>query len=538
MTAAAALRIQIRAPRFALLPAATPPRGGLLLSVLVHTVMVLALLTWLPLLIPGRSIIVARTTADILRDPDEQVLMLPVLPRITDVGSRGDLLRELKKMERSLAKAKSRAGRPKSNPPKADFAAPQIVVSNPPEWTNDVQTILRPDLLAPPKLKYPVRLQSMLMLPAPTAPVRVVPQLEQPAVPTPVGLVPFQATVPRVQVPVLPMGAPKQSSAVPAEQAAPKIAGAADRSLPVLPAPITPALPALNMPKAVVVLNAVNVPLEPAPVIPDAELAGRFVVAPSGNASAPEAPSGTAGAEIAVAGASNTVGNSSHSNVENESAKGVEPGGGSAVVARSGSPSGVGARPGAGAGSAVIAGTGSLPGISISGGASGHGGRALVINPTPRGSYGLTIISGGSSGGASRDLGVFSRTDTVYTVYIPMSDAGGGSDWPMEYAQLTSAPSGNGLLTPPVVLKKIQATASKTDLATNSGPVFVTGIIDENGNLKSLRAIRALDARAQAAVNALSQWEFLPAQLEGKPVASKVLIGVSVMPAKEVAKQN
>jgi hypothetical protein len=119
-----------------------------------------------------------------------------------------------------------------------------------------------------------------------------------------------------------------------------------------------------------------------------------------------------------------------------------------------------------------------------------------------------------------------------------MSDAGGGSDWPMQYAQLSSTPSGNGLLTPPVVVKKIQATAAKIDLASNSGPVFVTGVIDENGKLKSLRAIRSLDGRAQAAVNALSQWEFLPAQLEGQPVASKVLIGVSVMPAKQVAKQN
>src|SRR6266853_1528146 len=538
MTAAAALRIQIRAPRLALLPAATPPRGGLLLSVLVHAVMVFTLLTWLPLLIPGRSIIVARTTADILHDPDEQVLMLPVLPRMTDVGSRGDLLRELKKMERSLAKAKSRAGRPTTHRPKPDYANPQEIVSNLPEWSNDVQTILRPDLLAPPKLKYPVRLQSMLELPAPTAPARVVPQLEQPAVPTPVGLVPFQATVPRVQVPVLPMGAPTQSSAIPAEQVAPKMTGATDHGLPVLPAPITPALPALNMPKAVVVLNAVNVPLEPAPVIPDAELAGRFVVAPSRDASAPEAPAGTAGAEIAVAGASNAQDNSTHSNVENESAKGVEPGGGSAVVARSGSPSGAEAKPGSGGGTVAIAGNTSLPGISISGSASGRGGRALAISPTPRGSYGLTIISGGSSGGASRDLGVFLRTDTVYTVYIPMSDAGGGSDWPMEYAQLSSTPTGNGLLTPPVVVKKIQATAAKIDLASNSGPVFVTGVIDENGKLKSLRAIRALDGRAQAAVNALSQWEFLPAQLEGQPVASKVLIGVSVMPSKQVAKQN
>lgn len=538
MTAAAALRMQIRPPRFALLPAATPPRGGLLLSALAHTVAVFSVLTWLPLLFPGRSVIVARTTADILRDPDEQVLMLPALPRISDAGSRDDLLRELKKMSRSLAMAKAKAGRAKSSPPKPDYADPQIIVSNLPEWNNNIQTILRPDLLAPPKLKYPVRLQSMMMLPAPTAPTRVVPKLEQPAVATPVGLVPFQASNPHIQVPLLPMGAPERSSAVPAEQVAPAITGATDQSLPALPGPVAPALPALGVSKAVVVLNAVNVPVEPVPVIPDAVLAGRFILAPSRNASAPEAPSGTPGAEIAVAGASKAEGKSLRSTVGNESGTGVETGRENSGTALSGSASGKEASPGSGGGTITIAGSTSLPGISISGGSTVGGSRPLAISPMPRHSYGLTIISGGSSGGASRDLGVFARGDTVYTVYIPMEEAGGGPDWPMEYARANSAPASNGLLTPPVALKKIQATAAKADSASNSAPVFVTGIIDENGKLKFLRALHALDVRADAAVNALSQWEFLAAQLEGKPVASKVLIGVTVMPAKEIAKQN
>ena len=135
---------------------------------------------------------------------------------------------------------------------------------------------------------------------------------------------------------------------------------------------------------------------------------------------------------------------------------------------------------------------------------------------------------------------MFSRSDTVYTVYIPMNDAGGGPDWPMQYALMSPAQAHNGLpnglLTPPAVLKKNQATAPKTGLAANSGPVFVTGIIDENGKLGALRAIRVLDARAQSALSALAQWEFLAAQLSGKPVACKILIGVSVLPAEEVGK--
>jgi hypothetical protein len=72
---------------------------------------------------------------------------------------------------------------------------------------------------------------------------------------------------------------------------------------------------------------------------------------------------------------------------------------------------------------------------------------------------------------------------------------------------------------------------ARSQLTGDLGSVFVTGIIDENGKLQSLRAIRPQDARSQAAVLALQQWEFLPAQLDGKPVPSKVLIGVAMTTA-------
>jgi TonB-like protein len=159
---------------------------------------------------------------------------------------------------------------------------------------------------------------------------------------------------------------------------------------------------------------------------------------------------------------------------------------------------------------------------------------ALSAAPLVRGTYGLTIIAGGSSGGASRDLGVFSRSETVYTVFIPMTDAGGGPDWPMQYA-LSSAPASGGLLAPPIARKKIPATGSKTN-GNETGPVFVTGTINEQGKLQGLRPIRALDASSRSAMNALAQWEFLPAELDGKPVASKVLIGVTVIPVEEAGK--
>jgi hypothetical protein len=139
------------------------------------------------------------------------------------------------------------------------------------------------------------------------------------------------------------------------------------------------------------------------------------------------------------------------------------------------------------------------------------------------------IISGGSSGGASRDLGAFSRNETVYSVSIPMADAGGGPDWTMQYALLNPGQAGAGLLVPPLAQKKVVAVMKSSRLSTEAGPVFVSAVIDENGKLQSLRSIRAQDTRSEVALRALAQWEFLPAQLNGKPVASKILLGVAVI---------
>lgn len=138
------------------------------------------------------------------------------------------------------------------------------------------------------------------------------------------------------------------------------------------------------------------------------------------------------------------------------------------------------------------------------------------------------IISGGSSGGASRDVGVFGRNETVYSVSIPMGDAGGGPDWTMQYALLTPEQNGNGLLVPPLAQKKSAATVSSSALSMQTEPVLITAIIDDLGKLQAMKSVRAQDGRSQAALRALQQWEFLPAQLEGRPVATKVLLGVPV----------
>jgi len=537
------VRKQIRAPRLAQLPAASSRRRELLLSALLHT-SILALVVNLPILFPAWTVTAMDAAdANLRREADFEPLFLPVLPPIAatkpgpEVKTKpgpGDVVHHT---GITLSAARPRV----PTHPKLDYAGAQLIVSNPPHSPKGVQTIRRPDLITPPKLAFPLRLPSMVMIPVPAIPAPTAPRQLQSVRPNAKAPRTVRASEPTLQLQPPTVEMPKLAVA-PAEPAAPpKVVAASQASSPRFAAAVRPEIPA---PKAVVVINAVNVPPGSLPVIPEAELSSRFVVGPSRDSAAVETASGATGGNLAGAGALKAGENLSGTSVENGTGTKTEAGLGHANVASTESSLSVGARSGSGAGtpSTTAAGNNGLPGISISGGVPGRSGRAVAASTIPRGSYALTIISGGSSGGASRDLGVFARTDTVYTVYIPMADVGGGPDWPMQYTLMGPAQAHNGLpnglLTPPVVLKKIQATAPKIELIANSGPVFVTGIIDENGKLQALRAIRALDGRAQSAVNALSQWGFLPAQLDGKPVASKVLIGVSVMAAEEVRKQN
>ena len=530
---------RIRAPRLALLPAASSPRRGLPLSALLHA-SILAMVVNLPIFFPAWTVTATDATdANLRREADFEPLFLPVLPPIAKADPGSVIKRKSGDVAHRIGATLSAVGPSVPMHPMPDYAGPQLIVSSPLHSTKGVQTIRRPDLITPPKLAYPLRLPSMVMLPVPAIPAPMAPRQLQPVRPNPKEPRTVHAREPTLQLQPPTVEMPKLPVA-PAEPAVPpKGVTASQASSPRFVAAVRPEIPA---PKAAVVINAVNVPPGFPPVIPEAELSSRFVVGPSRDPAPVETASGAAGGKLAGAGASKAGENLPHTSVENGNGTKAEVGDGRAGPASIESASGAGPRsePGAGTAGPAAAGNKELPGISISGGVSGRSGRAVATSPIPRGSYALTIISGGSSGGASRDLGVFSRNDTVYTVYIPMTDAGGGPDWPMQYALMSAAQAHNampnGLLTPPVVLKKSQATAPRTELTANSGLVFVTGIIDENGKLQALRAIRALDGRAQSAVVALSQWEFLPAQLDGKPVASKVLIGASVMPAEKVGK--
>ena len=557
MAASSVVRRFIPPPTMGLLPRRRARTTSMLSSTGLHGVM-LAALIWLPALFPS-PIFIHLAENKPAAPADFEPLVAPGLPHLEDRGS-GSRASSAGAPGSGSGPVRSQVTPPA---PKPDYVAPQEIVSIFPDAVNRVQTIRRPDLVAPPKMKFPIKLQSMVVLPPPTAPVLTAPPQEQPKqpvmpIPTTHEEIPVDEST--VQNPALTL-TPKRILPVPAETAPPQAV-----------APNTPTLAEAQVtpPRSVVVVNAVAVPPDPAAAIPNAELAGNFVVGPATSSSNTEKPSAAAGSGKPSEGGTGHSGEgSSHAGLENGtgagSGAGHAPGTGSGTRASAGGGSGTGGGKGngsaaTGTGTGSGTGTGKGPGvgggtgtgssagsgsgngapgsgsgsgtgtgISITGGVPGRGSTISRAMPTHR-SYGMMIISGGNNGGASRDVGVFDRSETVYSVAIPMADAGGGTAWTMQYAIANPAQASAGMLVPPFAQKKVPATMPKTQFTGELGPIFIAAIIDENGKLQSLRSIRAQDARSQPAIHALQQWEFLPAQLDGKPVATKVLLGVTVTP--------
>lgn len=547
MAASSIARALIRPPSLAVLPSRKTRVRSMLSSTFLH-LLVMAAWIFLPLIFPSPVFIQAGNISKPAAPEEAEPLAVPQLPALADSGS-GNKARKAGPGVGSGAVEKPADPAPQ----KPDFIGPQEIVSYAPNPVNRIQTIRRPDLINPPNIKYPLRLQSMVSLPAAARPVLAPPpRPSQPvSVETAQQLPIAELALPNPALTLV----PKQVSVAPSDPATPLQT--------VASIPVPAAEPETAPRKAVVVVNAVNVPADPTVAVPDAQLAGSFVVGPAPAAGATEKSLAAGTGRPTEGGPANGSGPSSESSLSRGTGIGsgsshtAGPGGGNrtdagtgvGIVPGPGNGGGNGSAPGTGGKTAAGGGTGSgttrglgsgngAPGsgagsggnngITISGGVPGRNnatiGKAVPLNRT----YGMMIISGGNNGGASRDLGVFDRNETVYTVTIPMKDAGGGPDWTMQYALVNPAQAGSGMLAPPFAQKKVSATMAASQLVGPPGPVFISGIIDENGKLQSLRAIRAQDARAQPAIRALQQWEFLPAQLDGKAVASRVLIGVTV----------
>ncbi|HEV8494126.1 MAG TPA: hypothetical protein VGR76_17730, partial [Candidatus Angelobacter sp.] len=263
------MRKRVKPPALKMLPRQVRTRG-LLVSTALHVVLIAALI-WLPILFP--SPVVVENYMD--RKPevaaDYQPLVMPKLPQLTAVASGNS------RPAAPAPQIRSAATQSASTPPplKRDYAGPQEIVSYFPNAVNRVQTIRRPDLVAPPNLKFPLRLQSMVILPAQAVPVLAPRPREETRQPPPKPIarnIEIPIPEPTVELPKL-----VTVPAAPVEQAPPKATTApqpsgANSSVDV--ETITPR-------KSVIVVNAVSVAPDPAVQVPDAQLAGNFVVGPS-----------------------------------------------------------------------------------------------------------------------------------------------------------------------------------------------------------------------------------------------------------------
>ena len=446
------------------------------------------------------------------------------------------------------------------------YPGPQPLVSDPPNATLGIQSILQPQLQNPPRLHAFMPLPNIARPAAVTAPdppkqvlkviageIRLKPSTDAPV-------------APKLTVPVA------SASQVPALDASQPIIPQLLASKPKVPSAAE--IPITSVPrdqKGLLVLNAVAPPPDLPANIPAAEERSLFAVTPqeatviaepgagskSGNVPTKAAgvgtptdvQSGDALADAATGGKSRSAGGSgsgdggkygsSKGSGLNATSDGTASGRGTSAGVGTGA--GSGATVGSGTGKGSAAGSGGFPGMTIAGGRYGNGGDAggLHASVAPRhpGSYNMTITSTASSGGGLQDFGVF-ENEKVYTVYLDMrsSDEDSAPSWTLQYAvqQPSAADIAGGARriqgTPSAPYAMLKETPQLTpDLATKYARrlIVVAAIINLAGKLEEIKIRQTPDNQLNAALTeALGNWHFQPSEIDGKAIALKVLFGV------------
>ena len=324
--------------------------------------------------------------------------------------------------------------------------------------------------------------------------------------------------------------------------------------------------------KGLLVLNAVPPPPDVAGKIPWGEARAQFAVLPaetavmavpvagttSGGVSSTSAGVGNrsdiipgdAVAEIAAGGGTTNIrqadaGAGSGSHYGNGQGAGVNYGGNRAGIGKgeasgSGLGSGSASSKGSGNGASSAPGGGSFPGITIRGGRYGSGTAENMVGKasSPRQkSYNMTIVSTGSSGGGLPELGVF-QNEKVYTVYLDVraDDKDVAPSWTLQYAVIQPASDDHkgttnqivGTPTPPyAMLKEIPEFAPEVVRRCGRRLIVISGTLNAAGKLDELLVRESPDNEVVAPLlEALKHWMFEPAQVDSRPVALKVLLGI------------
>jgi TonB family protein len=401
--------------------------------------------------------------------------------------------------------------------PGARCCSPQTIISNLPNATNRVQTILQPDFADRPPLEKFVPLPDMLKF-APVSlgsarharasnvspPQSLERDLEamQFARVLPVPIVPVLAA-PRRAAPstIEASSAPKDSQ--PAQERLSQRSGGDD-------------------PHNVLALSVVSAPPSDVLPIPMGESRGQFVILAPPNPTAPDRESGDAATSKASGGHKRMTAAHSESRTNRS-----EP-------AHAGKPDT--AIPDA----SSVGAANPFAGITIQGGEWDRDSRAM--QPSARdarpdeseiSSYPLIITSTGNSGGGLRDFGVF-YNQMAYTIYFTVERFKRPYVPPfvLQFAvnQPCCAPS--NVVTPPHPENEVLPSWPEGAMAPFTGEmVVVYGVISEDGKIRDARVLESPSADLNGALlDALAQWTFRPAAINGQPAAAKALLGVPVVP--------
>jgi hypothetical protein len=381
--------------------------------------------------------------------------------------------------------------------------------------------------------------------------------------------VPLDLPASRAQVPQFTVG-PPPSPAVPARLEA---GSAALTPEPATPVPDTePAAPTRPEPPPVELSplpvhgtgrrNALA--LSPMPTLgerpaqlPAGEARGRFVISPEPNLAASETepgaavgdpPSETVPGVITLAppranASQNQVTISFGPSVKTESSAtsgggtpgtGADSRGGAGGAAGSAGPAGSGGA--SGAGNAPFAGITIVGGNGWTGPASGSVTQAPALRPLQT-SYGLFVVSTERGGGGLPFFGVFGDQQ-VYTVFLDMreTETDPTPSWTVEFAlaedtatyvDVADKPANQGLVLPFPAVKERPKLPAELVRKHNGKMVIVYALINAEGKLEQLSVKETPDpALSEPVIDALSQWVFRPAVLEGRSVVMKMLLGI------------
>ncbi len=437
------------------------------------------------------------------------------------------------------------------------YRGPQPMVSDPPKATLGIQTILQPSLDHAPLLHKYLPLPNVVRPEISPAPKPLVVKAQKPlATPHEQTVAAPKLTLPKANASTLGDLA-AAAPALPQKPAPPKAPDLAEASTAVKPQ------------DGLLVLNAVPPPPE-VQAIPRAEARSRFAVSPAEVTIIAEPAAGvkggTSGASAgrgsrADKSTGDTIGEAAgggHGSSQIAGTSGSGSGGlhgagygsglnanasgsgtGRGIAIGSGAGTGVGSSAGTGGGAGSAPGSGGFPGITIQGSHTGGAGipsiRTTLGPRTPK-SYNMTIVSTASSGGGLPDFGVF-ENEKVYTVYLDMrdSDQDPTPSWTLQYAVLQppanpgdTANKIKGTPSPPLVSLKVLPPLDPEVLQKCLHHVIVaSAIMDTSGKLEDVSVRESPESRVIAPlIEALKNWIFEPAQIDGQPVALKVLLGI------------